>query len=388
MPFAQGHAVLSIPGPSNFPERVLRAMARPAPDIYGPALMECCAGAFSRLKDLAGTQANIAAYIGNGHAVWEAATANILNRGEKALVLVNGLFGSSWADMARKLGVTVEEITSNPGQPADPTRLTERLAMDKAGEIKAVLVCQVDTASSVRNDIPALRAAMGDHPALLAVDAIAALGCEAMQMDAWGVDVLVSSSQKGLMTPPGLGFVWFSDRARRRGDLATPYWDWEPRIAPDALWQAWGGTPPVQLIYALEEALKLMAEEGETARLARHDAFAQAVWAAFDAWGKGTDITLNVPAPAARARSVTAARLPGAGRLRDWTSTHTGVTLGVALGTRDPQNALRIGHMGHLSAHGLLGTLAVMETGMKALAIPHGPGGVDAAMSRLAALAG
>ena len=278
MSFAQGRPVIAIPGPSPVPDRVLNAMHRPSPDIYGPELAAENRAMIDRLKRLAGTAAHCAPYIGNGHAGWEAANVNLFNRGDRALVLTSGHFGRSWAATARAQGIAVEEMDFGMAPP-DPQRLADRLAQDRAGSIKAVLVCQVDTASSARADIPALRAAMGDHPAFFAVDAIAALGCEPMQMDDWDVDLLVSASQKGLMVPPGLALIWFSDRLRAQGatDLVTPYWDWTPRIQAEALWQFWGGTPPVQHIFGMNEALAmLLDEETLPVAFARHEALARA----------------------------------------------------------------------------------------------------------------
>ena len=387
MSFAQGHPVIAIPGPSPTPDRVLRAMHRASPDIYGQPMADENRAMVAGLKRLAGTSAHLAVYIGNGHAGWEAANTNLLGRGETALVLTSGHFGRGWAASARALGIEVEELDFGSAAP-DPQRLAERLARDRAHRIKAVLVCQVDTASSARADIPALRRAMGDHPAFFAVDAIASLGCEPMHMDEWGVDLLVSASQKGLMVPPGLAFLWVSDRLRARGpsDLATPYWDWAPRADAVELWQFWGGTPPVQQIFALDEALRMILdEEGLFAVWARHAALARAVWAAADAWGEGdTGIRLSVEDPMARAASVTAMTLPGADALRAWTVANCGVTLGVGLGAEQPENALRVAHMGHANAGMILAALGAMQAGMAALGIPHGPGGLDAAARVLA----
>ncbi|WP_374632427.1 alanine--glyoxylate aminotransferase family protein [Paracoccus sp. (in: a-proteobacteria)] len=382
MSFAQGHPVIAIPGPSPTPERVLRAMHRASPDIYGQAMADENRAMIAGLKRLAGTSAHLAVYIGNGHAGWEAANTNLLGRGETALVLTSGHFGRGWAASARALGIDAEELDFGRDAP-DPQRLAERLAQDRQHRIKAVLVCQVDTASSARADIPALRRAMGDHPAFFGVDAIASLGCEPMHMDEWGVDLLVSASQKGLMVPPGLALVWLSERlaARGRTDLATPYWDWAPRIAAQELWQFWGGTPPVQHIFGMNEALRMLLDEETLPRAwARHEGLARATWAALEAWGAGGHgIAALQPNPDARARSVTAATLPGASRLREWCATQAGVTLGIGLGATDPENALRIAHMGYANAAQLLGTLAVIEAGMTALEIPHGPGAVEAA---------
>lgn len=390
MSFAQGRPTIAIPGPSPVPDCVLRAMHRPSPDIYGPELAAENARLMQQLRRLAGTSGHVAAYIGNGHAGWEAANVNLFNRGDLALVLTSGHFGRGWAATARALGVEVEELDFGLAPP-DPQRLADRLAQDRAHRIKAVMVCQVDTASSARADIPALRAAMGGHPAFFAVDAIASLGCEPLLMDAWGIDLLVSASQKGLMVPPGMALLWVSDRLRAQGvtDLTTPYWDWHPRIQAEALWQFWGGTPPVQHIFGMNAAMELLLDQ-ETlpAAWARHEGLARATWAALDAWGQdGSGISAVIADPAGRARSVTAATFPQATALRQWTQDKAGVTLGLGLGAADPELGLRIAHMGHANAPQLLGTLAVIQAGMQALSIPHGPGGIEAAASQIATLA-
>ena len=398
MSFAAGRPVLAIPGPSPVPDRVLRAMHRPAPDIYAGELVGMNATAMAGLKRLAGTRHHLAPYIGNGHAGWEAANANLFAPGDRALVLTTGHFGRGWAAAAGARGIDVETMDFDTAVAPDPARLAQRLAADLRDggrPFRAVLVCHVDTASGVRADIAALRAAIGDHPALLAVDAIASLGCDELRMDDWGVDVLVSASQKGLMVPPGLAFVWFSDRVGPSRAAASPYWDWTARAAalPEEVWRFWGGTPPVQHVFGLAEALAmLLDDEGLEAAWARHEGLARAVWAAVDAWGRGADgaatgIACNVADPDHRARSVTTVNLPGADRLRDWCVTQAGVTLGIGLGAADPANALRIAHMGHASAHMLLGVLGVMQAGMTALSIPHGPGALDAAAATIARLA-
>ncbi|MFH5772865.1 pyridoxal-phosphate-dependent aminotransferase family protein [Paracoccus sp. NGMCC 1.201697] len=387
MSFAQGRPVVAIPGPSPVPDRVLRAMHRPSPDIYGPEMARENRAMMAGLKRLAGTSAHCVPYIGNGHAGWEAANVNLFNRGDLALVVTSGHFGRGWAQTAQSLGIRIETLDFGLCPP-DPARLAERLARDPGHEIKAVLVCQVDTASSARADIPALRRAIGEHPALFVVDAIASLGCEPMFMDEWGVDLLVSASQKGLMLPPGMAFLWFSDRVRALGrtDLTTPYWDWAPRADATELWQFWSGTPPVQHIFGMNEALALLLDEETLPHAwARHEALARATWAALDAWGQGgSGISAVVADPAGRARSVTAATVPNATALRTWAQEKAGLTLGVGLGAADPEHGMRIAHMGHVSAHQLLGTLAVIEAGMDALGIAHGPGGIEAAARLIA----
>lgn len=384
MSLAAGHPVVAIPGPSPLPARVLRAAHRAAPDIYGDELADLNLHVMAQLKRLAGTSAHLAPYIGNGHAGWEAAGANLFSPGDRALILISGHFGRSWADQMEAMGVAVERMDFG-NMPVDPARLAARLKDDADGTIQAVLVCQTDTATAATADIPAIRAAMGDHPALLVVDAIASLGCAPMMMDDWGVDVLISASQKGLMCLPGTTFLWFSDRAAARGPrgLTTAYWDWHARASAgrDSLWQFWGGTPPAQQIFALDEALRMILdEEGLISVWARHAALARTVWAAVEAWGAGNrGIRIAVADPAGRAASVTAVTLPGADVLRDWVSRHCGVTLGIGLGADEPADALRIAHMGHCNAAMILGVLASMQAGMVALGIPHGADALDAA---------
>ncbi|WP_410219038.1 pyridoxal-phosphate-dependent aminotransferase family protein [Paracoccus sp. (in: a-proteobacteria)] len=387
MSLAHGHDLIAIPGPSPVPARVLNAAHRASPDIYAEPLARLNLQVMAQLRRLAGTTQNLAPYIGNGHAGWEAATANLFNRGDRALVVTCGHFGRSWADALEASGVHVERLDFG-NLPPDPARLAEQLARDPAGRIRAVMLCQTDTASATAADVPAIRAAMGDHPALLVVDAIASLGCAPMRMDDWGVDVLIAASQKGMMCLPGTVFLWFSDRAAARGrtDLTTPYWDWHLRAKSEAFWRFWGGTPPVQQIYALSEALTMILdEEGLEAVWARHARLARTVWAAVDAWGAGAgDIRLSVSDPAARALSVTAVTLPGADGLRDWVTRECGVTLGVGLGASDPSRALRIAHMGHCNAAMIMGALGAMEAGLTALGIPHGPGALEAAAAQIA----
>ena len=393
MSLDRGRPYLAIPGPSVMPDRVLAAMHRPAPNIYAGALPDMVETLRPDLCEVAGTAGKVAIYIGNGHAGWEAAICNLFSRGDKALVLASGQFGLSWANAARGLGVEVEVMDFGRSEAADPAQVEARLRQDRAHEIRAVLVCHVDTASTVRADVPSIRAALdaAGHPALLAVDCIASLGCDEYRMDDWGADVTVAASQKGLMTPPGLAFLWFNDKAagRSRGsDLRTPHWNWEPRADAEEFWQLFHGTAPTHHLYGLREALTMiLREEGLPAVWARHDRLARAVWAAVEGWGAGNPaLQLNVAEPGQRGRAVTSVRFgaPHATRLRAWTEAKAGVTLGIGLGMGSPEDPgadgfLRVAHMGHVNAHMTLGALAVMEAGMIALDIPHVPGGLRAA---------
>lgn len=398
MSLSQGRSYLAIPGPSAMPDRVLAAMHRPAPNIYEGALVTTTETIVAKLKRVAFSTQHVGIYIGNGHALWEAAISNLFSRGDKALSLATGQFGLNWARHAGAMGVAVETLDFGLKSPVDPARVEAALRADKSHEIKVVLLTHLDTATSVLNDVAAVRAAIdaAGHPALLAVDCIASLGCDEFRFDAWGVDVMVAASQKGLMVPPGVGFIWLSDKAVARSktsDLRTPYWDWTQRIAPDYFYQYFAGTAPTHHLLGLAESLTMILdEEGIDHVWARHKALAAMVWAAFDAWGRGGDIALNIADPAHRGHSVTAARIGngGADRLRSWLEAEAGVTLGIGLGMAEPgtpeaADFLRVAHMGHVNAHMTLGVLATMEAGLTALDIPHGAGALDAAAAVCAA---
>ncbi len=394
MSLAHGRPYLAIPGPSVIPDRVLAAMHRPAPNIYEGALVDMVETLWPDLKAVARTAQNVAIYIGNGHAGWEATIANVFSRGDKALALATGRFGEGWAEAARAMGVQVVMEDFGRSAAIDLERVERALRANP--DARAVMLTHVDTATSAKNDIAALRKLMDDlgHSALLMVDCIAAMGCERFEFDAWGVDVALAASQKGLMVPPGLAFVWFSDRARaqaRDADLRTPYWTWEPRCAGTQFYQYFCGTAPTHHLLGLREALNiLLHEEGLEQAWARHGALASAVWAASEAWSTQGAFALNITDRAARAHAVTAMRLSGQDgtRLRQWCEREAGVTLGIGLGMAEPGTPqagafFRLAHMGHVNAHMVLGALGTMEAGMCALDIPHGPGALSAAAKAL-----
>jgi alanine-glyoxylate transaminase/serine-glyoxylate transaminase/serine-pyruvate transaminase len=365
---------------------VLAAMHRAAPNIYEGDLIAMTAGLIPDLRAVARTAHQAVIYIGNGHAVWEAALANVLSRGDRVLVPATGRFGHGWAEMARGLGVEAEVIDFGPERTWDTARIEERLAADRDGRIRAVLAVHVDTASSVRNDVAGLRAAMdrAGHPALLMADCIASLGCDRFEMDGWGVDVMVAASQKGLMVPPGLGFVFFNDRAdraRNEADCVTRYWDWRPRADPQEYWHYFDGTAPTHHLYGLRVALDMIKAEGIGNVWRRHEVLAQAIWAAFGVWSRGGAVRLNLADAGLRSHAVTAAHAgaPDAARLRAWCEEMAGLTLGIGLGREPAEAWFRIGHMGHVNAPMVLGALATIEAGLGALGIAHAPGGVEAA---------
>ncbi|MEL7093146.1 MAG: aminotransferase class V-fold PLP-dependent enzyme [Pseudomonadota bacterium] len=391
-----GREYLAIPGPSVMPDAVLRAMHRGAPNIYEGELVEMTAGLVPSLKRVARTDGHVAMYIGNGHAAWEAALANTVAPGELVLVPATGRFGHGWAEMARGLGAEAEVVDFGRNAPVDMGQLAEALTADKSHRIKAVLATHVDTSTSVRNDIAAMRAVLDEvgHPALLMSDNIASLGCDVFEMDAWGVDVMVAGSQKGLMVPPGMCFVFFSDKAaavRNAMPRVSCYWDWNPRTAPEGFYQYWNGTAPTHHLYGLRVALDMLEAEGMEAVWARHDRLARAIWAACDIWAEGGALALNVSDPAHRSRAVTALQLtkPLGAQLRRWTEANLGLTLGIGLGMEtqdDPKSEgfFRLGHMGHVNGQMILGLLGGIEAGLAALDVPRGRGAVEAAAAVIA----
>ena len=394
---SRGRPHLAIPGPSVIPDRVLAAMQRPAPSIYDGPLVEMVGGLWPDLRAVARTEGNVAIYIANGHGMWEAALTNMFSAGDRVLVVATGRFGHGWADVARRLGLEVEVLDAGLTAAPDPARLAERLTADRDHAIRAVLAVHVDTATTIRTDIAAIRGAIdaAGHPALLLADCIASLGCDRFEMDAWGVDAMITASQKGLMTPPGLGFVFFGARAvaaRASAGLVTPYWDWAPRTRPEAFYQLFGGTAPTHLLFALREALTMLVhEEGIEAAWARHARHARTVWAAVEAWQAAGAMAPNVADRAARAHSVTCLSMdpPRATWLREWLAAHAEVTLGIGLGMAAPDDPawhgwFRIGHMGHLNAHMVLGTLGAIEAGLAALDLPRGEGALKAAAAEIA----
>ncbi|MEL7300314.1 MAG: aminotransferase class V-fold PLP-dependent enzyme [Pseudomonadota bacterium] len=391
---AAGRPMLAIPGPSVIPDRVLQAMHRPAPNIYAGQLVEMTASIIPDLKAVARSTGHVAMYIANGHGAWEAALANTLSPGDKVLVLATGFFAHGWSNMAGYLGIECEFIDFGKRSAMGYTQVEDALRADKDHQIKAILCVQVDTSTSVKSDIGALRAAMdaAGHPAMLMVDCIACLGCDDFRMDDWGVDVMVAGCQKGLMTPPGMGFVFFSDKAdaaREEAACVTHYWDWRPRANPGQYYQLFDGTAPTHHLYGLRTALDMIVhEEGLDAVIDRHATLARAVWAAFEAWGEEGPLELNVPDPSHRSNAVTSLRIgaPHGTALREWMDQVAGVTLGIGLGmapSDDPawHGFFRVGHMGHVNAHSILGTLGSIEAGLTALGIPHGEGGTRAAAS-------
>jgi alanine-glyoxylate transaminase/serine-glyoxylate transaminase/serine-pyruvate transaminase len=383
-----GREFLAIPGPTTVPDEVLRAMHRPAVDIYSGPLLQLTD---SLLKDVARvfqTKGRAYIYISNGHGAWEAALTNVLSKGDGILVLESGRFAIGWGESARRMGVDVEILKGDMRRAVRPAEVEARLRADKQRKIKAVLVVQVDTASGVVNDIEAIGKAIraAGHDALLMVDAVASLGCMPFEMDKWGVDVAMSGSQKGLMTPPGLGLVVASDRARevhKKAGLRTPYWDWTDREG-EAHYQKYAGTPPEHMLFGLRQALDLLFAEGLETAFRRHRLLAEATRRAVGVWSEGQSIGFNIIEPAERSDSVSVVLMNGhdPDAMRAYCQQQCGVVLGHGIGDLAGK-AFRIAHMGHVNAPMILGTLGVIEMALTAMGVPHGKGGVQAAIEYL-----
>jgi len=384
-----GREFLAIPGPTVVPDAVLQAMHRPAIDIYSGALIALTDSLLADLSKLFRTAGKSYIYVANGHGAWEAALTNVLSRGDKVLVLESGRFAIGWGEAAAWLGAEVEILPGDFRRAVRPQAVEARLRADRAGEIKAILVAQVDTASGVVNDIAAIGEAVraAGHHALLMVDAVASLGCMPLEMDAWGVDVAMAGSQKGLMLPPGLGFVAAGARARKiheTADLRTPYWDWTAREG-ELHYQKYAGTPPEHLLFGLRAALDLLFAEGLENAFWRHRLLAESVRRAVAVWAEGQALAFNISEPDERCDTVTPVLMRNGYDPQpfiDYCNEKCGVVLGIGIGPLSGK-AFRVAHMGHINAPMILGTLAVIEVGLNAMEIPHRKGGIQAAVEWL-----
>ncbi len=382
----QGRNMLAIPGPSVMPETVLAAMGRPVQNIYSGEVEELSFSLVADLPRIVRTEGEAFVAISNGHGAWEMAIGNTLSRGDKVLVVDSGRFGLLWGAMCETMGVAVEFVPSpSPRHPFDAAVLADRLAADPTHEIRAVLVAHVDTATGVRCDLFAIRAAIdaSNHPAMLFVDGIASVGCERYEMDAVGADVTVAASQKGLMAPPGLGFVWASEKAlaaRERADLVTPFWDWVPRRSGGPHYLLFSGTPPVSHLYAMRVALDLIEQEGLEHVWRRHEVLASAVRAAVDTWSTEGGLELAIVDPDGRSNAVTGVLTGSIDSLELQRRCDDGANLTLGIGMGDAADfAFRIGHMGHLNPPMVLGTLGTLESVLLSMGIPLGGSGVAAA---------
>lgn len=385
--FVSGRHFLQTPGPTNLPERVLRAMDRNAINHRGPEFGALGRDIVGKLRGVFQTEAaTIGIFPASGTGAWESALANTLVPGDRILISRTGQFSHLWEQMATKMGLDVVALETDWRRGANPQAIGQALEQDREHRIKAVCAVHSETSTSCMTDIAAVREAMNKtkHPALLMVDAISSLGCADYRHDAWGVDVTIAGSQKGLMVPPGLSFTAISDKAlaaSRNGGARRSYWDWEPLVASNKT-GFFPYTPAINLLFALNEALNMLAEEGLPTVFARHNRYAKATRIAVAAWG----LELQCLDPEAYAPGVTAIRVPdghSADKLRNVILDRFNMALGNGLG-RIEDKVFRIGHMGDLGVLSFTGTLTGVEMGLRAAGIPHNEGGVQAAMNYLA----
>ena len=398
MTVSSGKTYLAIPGPSVMPEEVLRSMHRAAPNIYEGELIDTTKSLIPDLNYVARSSGHVAVYIANGHGIWEAALANIVSAGDHILVLATGQFAHGWAEMARKMAVSVDILDFGRNRAVDIQTLVKKLNSEPKTKYKAILLTHVDTSTSVKNDIAIVRKKLDeiDCQALLAVDCIASLACDRFEMDNWGVDIMVAACQKGLMVPPGIGFVFFNNRARERQKNLTnvsSYWDWEPRINPKRYYEYFCGTAPTHHIYGLRTALDMIKREEIEKTWKRHEILSRAIWAAIDRWSTEGDISLNVKSPSDRSHAVTSIRLGGKNgtSLRQWLQTKSGLTIGIGLGMSEPGDPhgdgfVRFGHMGHVNIQMVMALLGTVETGFRAIGYKHGNGALEAASEILSSM--
>lgn len=385
-----GRHFLQIPGPTPVPERILRAMDMPVIDHRGPEFARLARRVLEGLKTIFKTAGPVVIYPASGTGAWEAALVNTLSPGERVLMAETGHFAMLWKRMAQKLGLEPEFIATDWRTGADPNAIEARLADDKAHAIKAVCVVHNETSTGCVTQIAEVRRAIdrAAHPALLIVDTISSLASIDYRHDAWGVDVTVGGSQKGLMLPPGLSFNAIGEKAlaaAKSARLPKSFWGWEEMIAANR-----GGlfpyTAATNMLYALAEAIDMLHEEGLENVFARHDRHAEAVRRAVRAWG--LDILCREPKH--YSSSLTAAMMPDghdADAFRSVALEHFDISLGAGL-SKLAGKAFRIGHLGDTNDLTIVGALAGVEMGLKLAGAPHRAGGVQAAMDYLAATAG
>lgn len=390
-PRVPGHRFLHSPGPTRLPDAVLHAMSRQPMDLADTRLDVIIADCESGLKRLLGARdAEVLMYAANGHGAWEALIVNLLAPGRSALIPGTGHFSESWAVQAEALGAKVLRTPWVEGRPIDATEVESALRADARHEIACVFVVHTDTASGSTSDLGALRAAIdaAGHPALFVVDVVASLAVVPFDMDALRVDAVIGASQKGLMLPPGLGFVALNAQAlalARANPAPRFYWDFGRRV--DALsYRKFCGTPPMNLLYGLQAALGLLFDEGMDAVYARHRLLAAAVHAAVEGWSEGGALRFFGQVPQARSMAVTAVAVaegvdPEA--LRRVARERFQVSISGGLGPLAGR-VFRIGHMGDMNVAMILGCLAGVEAAMQVQGLTVGTGGVQRALSRLA----
>ena len=390
-PFFPGVRSLHSPGPSHVPKAVQDAMTNQPMDMGDPRVDGFIAACERGLRGLLNTQsADIFMYAANGHGAWEAMTINLIAPGKKVLIAGTGHFSDSWAVLSEAIGAQVLRTPYREGYPIDVDAIESTLRADSKNEIVAVFAVHTDTASSTTTDIPALRRAIDatGHPALFVVDVVASLGATKFEMDAWGVNAVIGASQKGLMTPPGLGFCAADERAMEvcnQNPAPRFYWDWRLRKS-ELSYRKFCGTPPQNLLMGLEAAFGLIEKEGAENVFARHRLLAGAVQAAVEAWSAEGQVQFLCKVPDARSVSVTTILVaPGVDpeKIRKVAREHFQVLIAGGLG-QFAGRVFRIGHLGSLNSAMILGALGGVEAAMESVGVATGGQGVRRAIQYLA----
>jgi alanine-glyoxylate transaminase/serine-glyoxylate transaminase/serine-pyruvate transaminase len=385
-----GRHFLQIPGPTNVPDRILRAMDHPTIDHRGPEFQRLGKSVLAGIRGVFQTEGPVVIYPSSGTGAWEAALVNTLSPGDRVLMVETGHFATLWKRIAERLGLAPEFIPGDWRHGADPAAIGDRLRADAGHAIKAVCVVHNETSTGVTSRIAEVRAAMdaAGHPALLMVDTISSLGSIDYRHDAWGVDVTVGGSQKGLMLPPGLSFNAISRKAldaHRTARMPRAYWDWQEMLAVNAN-GFFPYTPATNLLYGLHEALAMLREEGLPAVFARHQRHAEATRRAVAAWG----LEVLCLDPREHSAALTAILMPeghDADAFRRIALSRFNLSLGQGL-SKVAGKVFRIGHLGDFNDLMLMGTLCGVEMALQLAGVPHRPGGARAAMDHLAATAG
>jgi alanine-glyoxylate transaminase/serine-glyoxylate transaminase/serine-pyruvate transaminase len=385
-----GRHFLQIPGPTNVPDRILRAIAQPTIDHRGPAFARLGREVLDGLQRVFQTSGHVVIYPSSGTGAWEAALVNTLSAGDRVLMFETGHFAALWRDMAARLGLHVDFVPGDWRHGVDPALVEQKLADDRGGAIKAVAVVHNETSTGVTSRIPDIRRAMdaARHPALLLVDAVSSLGSIDYRHDEWRADVAVSSSQKGMMLPPGLGFNAISAKALAASSsarLPRSYWDWSPMITNNAA-GFFTTTPATNLLYGLREAIQMLMDEGLPNVFARHQRFAEATRRAVAAWG----LEVLASQPEEYSPALTAVVMPAghdADAFRLVVLERFDMSLGAGLGKLKGK-IFRVGHLGDFNDLMLAGTLGGVEMGLALSGVPFKRGGVTAALEYLALEAG
>lgn len=381
-----GRHFLQIPGPTNTPDRILRAMHRAVIDHRGPTFAELGESVLHDVKAVFKTDNPVIIYPASGTGAWEAALVNVLAPGDAVLMYETGQFATLWKSMAEKLGLDATFMQGDWRSGVNAAAIREALAEDKSHDYKAVCVVHNDTATGITSDIAAVRKAIDDagHPALLMVDTISSLGSIDFRTDEWGVDVVVAGSQKGLMLPPGLSFNAVSDKAMAAAKGAgskRSYWDWHDMLGPNAN-GFFPYTPATTLLYGLREALDMLAEEGLENVFTRHKRHAEATRRAVQGWG----LEILCQNPAEYSDALTAVLMPdrkGADALRKTILDGFDMSLGTGL-NKIADQVFRIGHLGDFNDLMLMGTLSGVEMGLQRAGVAHEKGGAQVALDFLA----